>query len=109
LASKLGKVECTFNADDHGTHTFAAAFNSVGTQSLTATDTADPSIRGTQDGTEVVGGPQAPEGRSAALLVASLSPGGHTTDPRPERSGASGTTGTGGADPGKEASRSETY
>jgi hypothetical protein len=96
----------TFIADDHGTHTFAAAFNTVGTQSLTATDTADPSIRGMQDGIEVVEGPQAPEGRSAALLVASLSPGGHTTDPRPERSGASGTTRTEGATPGKEASRS---
>jgi hypothetical protein len=40
----------TFTATDHGLHTFGAALYTVGTQSLTATDTADPTITGTLAG-----------------------------------------------------------
>src|SRR5262249_40608438 len=43
----------TFTPDDSGTHMFAAVFETVGVQSLTATDT-ESSITGTQDGIEVV-------------------------------------------------------
>jgi hypothetical protein len=43
-----------FSASDNGTKIFAAVFNTVGTQSLTATDTVNSSITGTQDGIEVV-------------------------------------------------------
>jgi hypothetical protein len=40
----------TFVAADHGTHTFSATLNTVGTQSLTATDTATHTITGGQSG-----------------------------------------------------------
>jgi hypothetical protein len=43
-------VNYTFKTSDHGVHTFSAAFNTVGAQSLTATDTATSSITGTQTG-----------------------------------------------------------
>jgi hypothetical protein len=46
----------TFTAADMGMHTFSAAFNRFGTFSLTATDTSDPRITGTQSGIEVVNG-----------------------------------------------------
>jgi hypothetical protein len=54
-----------------GQGTFAAAFNTPGTQSLTATDLGDPSITGTQDGIQVVG-PSSPTG--GAFLVGGLAP-----------------------------------
>jgi hypothetical protein len=54
-----------------GTGTFAAAFNTPGMQSLTATDLGDPSITGTQTGIEVVG-PSTPSG--GAFLVGALAP-----------------------------------
>jgi hypothetical protein len=44
----------TFTAADAGTHTFAAAFNRLGTYYLRATDTLDLSITGEEDGIEVV-------------------------------------------------------
>jgi hypothetical protein len=50
----------TFTAADAGVHTFSAAFNRFGTFSLTATDTADPSITGTQSDIEVVSGADVP-------------------------------------------------
>jgi CSLREA domain-containing protein len=37
-----------FVAGDHGSHTFTATFNTVGSQSITATDTVTASITGTQ-------------------------------------------------------------
>ena len=46
----------TFTDADMGMHTFRAAFNRFGTFSLTATDTSDSSITGTQSGIEVVNG-----------------------------------------------------
>jgi hypothetical protein len=42
-----------FTPDDNGIYYFAATLNTPGIQSITATDTADPSITGTQDGIEV--------------------------------------------------------
>jgi hypothetical protein len=44
----------TFTATDKGMQTFAAIFETVGTQSLTATDKVDSSITGTQSAIEVV-------------------------------------------------------
>jgi hypothetical protein len=38
---------------DNGTHTFSATLNTAGTRSITATDTATPSITGTQSGIQV--------------------------------------------------------
>ena len=45
-------ADYTFTAADSGTHVFVAnvILNSVGTWSVTATDTANPSITGTQTG-----------------------------------------------------------
>jgi hypothetical protein len=40
----------TFVAGDNGVHMFSAAFNTAGTQSLTATDATTPTITGTQSG-----------------------------------------------------------
>ena len=40
----------TFKAADNGTHVFIVTLSSDGTQSVTATDTATPSIRGSQTG-----------------------------------------------------------
>jgi hypothetical protein len=55
LANLPGRY--TFIAADNGTHAFAAVFNTPGVQSLTATDTNDPLITGTQEGIVVVPGP----------------------------------------------------
>jgi hypothetical protein len=52
----------TFTMTDSGTHVFAAIFNTPGTQSLTANDTADQTLTATQDGIEVVDGPYTPSG-----------------------------------------------
>jgi hypothetical protein len=59
----------TFTAADMGVQVFSAAFNQVGTFSLTATDTTDPSITGTQSGIEVTssGGPEVSQGNGPAL------------------------------------------
>ncbi len=43
----------TFTAADNGTHTFTATLKTVGTQSLTATDTQNANIKGTQSGITV--------------------------------------------------------
>jgi hypothetical protein len=68
-------ADYTFTSSDNGTHTFAAYLVTPGTQSITATDTANPNITGTQSDIEVVAGPQGAVGpnrpaggRSAALL-----------------------------------------
>jgi hypothetical protein len=70
-----------FTTADNGTHVFAAVFNTPGSQSLTATDTDDPSITGTQDGIEVVpgggdgrGAPQRAVGDLSAALLQPLAP-----------------------------------
>jgi hypothetical protein len=47
-------ADYTFAAGDHGTQTFAVVFNGVGTQTLTAQDTLDPTITGTRGGIVVV-------------------------------------------------------
>jgi hypothetical protein len=47
----------TFTAADMGVHVFSAAFNRFGTFYLRATDVANPSITGEQDGIEVPNGP----------------------------------------------------
>jgi hypothetical protein len=57
----------TFRASDQGTHMFAAALDTPGTQSITATDTVDGSITGTQEGI-VVNPP--PAGSLASLTMA---------------------------------------
>jgi hypothetical protein len=44
----------TFSAADAGTKVFGAVLNTVGTQDLTATDTANGSVTGTQAGIIVV-------------------------------------------------------
>jgi hypothetical protein len=67
----------TFQPGEGGTHVFAAAFNTVGTWSLTATDTVDPTITGTQDNIEADAGPSLPargRGPSAAFLAGPLAP-----------------------------------
>ncbi len=51
----------TFTAADNGMHTFPAELRTAGTQSITATDTANPAITGTQSGVVV-------HGASAATL-----------------------------------------
>jgi hypothetical protein len=83
----------TFTSADAGVHTFSATFQRFGTQSLTATDTANPSITGTQDGIEVVnqgGGGGAPTGGSGGgAAPAARRPGGNAV-------GGAGTGGTGG-------------
>jgi hypothetical protein len=43
----------TFTAADNGTHTFKATLNTVGSQSITATDTATATITGTESGISV--------------------------------------------------------
>ena len=43
----------TFTATDAGVHTFSATLNTVGTESLTATDTLNSSITGIETGITV--------------------------------------------------------
>jgi hypothetical protein len=43
-------ADYTFQASDGGVHIFVATLRTVGSQDLTATDTADGSITGTQSG-----------------------------------------------------------
>jgi hypothetical protein len=74
----------TFNSGDNGTHIFAGYLVTPGTQSITATDTVDPSITGTQDGIVVVEPPGTPPagggGRSAATFtVTAVDRFGNTT------------------------------
>jgi hypothetical protein len=70
----------TFTAADAGVHVFQAAFNRFGTFSLTATDTADPSITGTQSGIVVGqqggggGSGDAPSGGGGGSSAAFLKP-----------------------------------
>jgi hypothetical protein len=58
-----------FVAGDNGTHTFTATLKTVGTQSITATDTVTASITGTQSGIVV----NAAVVRRGQTIVASLS------------------------------------
>jgi hypothetical protein len=71
-------ADTMFTPEDQGTRIFSAVFNTVGTQSITATDTVDGTITGTQDGIEVVAGPSIPgRGRGPggeAFLVGPLAP-----------------------------------
>jgi hypothetical protein len=61
----------TFMSSDQGTHMFAGALNTPGTQSITATDTVDGTITGTQDGIEVDQAPTtASRGSLTSLTVA---------------------------------------
>ncbi len=53
----------TFTADDAGVHVFSATFNRFGTFYLTATDTSDPTITGTQSDIEIVPGGAPAAGR----------------------------------------------
>jgi hypothetical protein len=58
-------ADYTFTAADMGTHVFSAAFHTNGLFSLTATDTLNPSITGTQSGIVVLddgGGGGSPRG-----------------------------------------------
>jgi hypothetical protein len=59
----------TFTAADAGVHVFSATFNRFGTFYLTATDTSDPTITGTQSDIEVPngGGGGASAGRGSGL------------------------------------------
>ncbi|HLN32693.1 MAG TPA: choice-of-anchor tandem repeat GloVer-containing protein [Gemmataceae bacterium] len=43
----------TFQASDNGTHTFSAVLKTAGSQSITATDTSNSSVTGTQSGITV--------------------------------------------------------
>jgi hypothetical protein len=58
-------ADYTFVAADNGVHTFSATFRTAGTQSLTATDTANNSITGTQSG--IVVNPAAPTKLKASI------------------------------------------
>lgn len=50
-AQAMLPADYTFTAADNGSHTFSGiTLNTTGTQSITATDTKDPSISGTQSG-----------------------------------------------------------
>jgi hypothetical protein len=55
----LFSPDYAFTAADSGSHTFGAAFRTVGTQAIIATDTADRSVMGTQGG--IVVNPAAPD------------------------------------------------
>jgi hypothetical protein len=59
-------ADYTFTSADAGTHTFTATWNTAGTQSLTATDTANAGITGSQGGI-TVSAPAAP--LPSALVV----------------------------------------
>jgi hypothetical protein len=65
-------ADYTFTAADQGVHRFRAAFNRFGTFSLTATDTSNPSLTGTQSGIMVInkhgggGGSGLPSGKGGA-------------------------------------------
>jgi probable HAF family extracellular repeat protein len=54
-AAAVLPADQTFVAADHGWHQFTATFMTPGFQSLTATDTAEPAIRGTRGNIEVIG------------------------------------------------------
>ena len=79
-----------FTAADQGVHRFRAAFNRFGTFSLTATDTSNPSITGTQSGIVVInkhgggGGSGLPSGKgragSSTLDVAAMGSAARTAD-----------------------------
>ena len=58
-------ADYTFTATDNGVHTFTAVLATAGNQSLTATDTQDASITGTQSGIAVT--PAAPDHFLVAL------------------------------------------
>ena len=49
-------ADYTFVSGDNGIHTFSAALNTAGTQSITAADTVNGSITGTQSGIQVNSG-----------------------------------------------------
>jgi hypothetical protein len=53
-------LDYTFAPQDNGGRTFAASLDTVGIQSITATDTLDETLTSTQDGIEVVTGGGAP-------------------------------------------------
>src|SRR5207245_2488961 len=65
-------ADYTFTAGDNGTHTFTlgVALKPAGTQSLTVTDTATPSVTGTQSNIDVI---------TASRFVVSGFPSGVTT------------------------------
>ena len=48
----------TFEDADSGQHRFAVEFETAGTQSITATDTANASITGTESGIDVLATPR---------------------------------------------------
>src|SRR5262249_12504558 len=47
-------ADYTFTASDGGVHTFSAALRTAGDQSITATDTANPGLTGSQTGIRVI-------------------------------------------------------
>jgi hypothetical protein len=67
----------TFTSADAGVHTFTATLNTVGTQSITATDTVTSSITGTQSGIQVTAA-------SVDRLFRDWSPGSAEVDDLPE-------------------------
>src|SRR5262249_30128576 len=76
-------ADYTFTAADMGVHTFTATLRTVGTQSITATDTAT-GIRGSQMGIQVVAPPSLTTlSRSAAVITAggALTVSGTFADP----------------------------
>jgi hypothetical protein len=64
----------TFTPSDQGTHQFAAALHTPGTWSMTATDTTDDSVTGTQDNIVVNPPPTVTSGASFATLAISPAP-----------------------------------
>jgi hypothetical protein len=69
-------ADYSFAAADAGTHTFRAAFNRLGTFSLTATDRLAPDITGTQSGIVVVRRPPPGDSPPAAPSWGAVTPFG---------------------------------
>src|SRR5262249_44209407 len=59
--ARLPKEDYTFTADDKGVHTFTAMLNTVGVQSITASDLS-AGITGTQSGIQVIPPPPVASG-----------------------------------------------
>jgi hypothetical protein len=74
----LVPTDHAYTAADAGTFTFGVTLNTVGIQSITATDTADSTIAGSQDGITVIDGGSVPDPNLDVRTVAS-GPGNPTT------------------------------
>jgi hypothetical protein len=74
-------ADYTFKASDHGARIFAAVLNTVGIQSISATDTVDNTITGTQDNIEVDAPPGPAQSGPAPALVLGTNSGAPSPAP----------------------------